>query len=785
MIFLEFLASKKMLRQIFIFIILFSPYIHLQDIDSWVIDDIRLTGLQRVSAGSVFAVMPVSLGDEINKDIFKEIALSIFETGKFDDVKLGRDGNALLIDLLERPTIDEIVIDGNKQIKTDALLDGLKKSGISEGSLYKISVFENLSVELERQYSSQGKYSAEVEVSTEKLPKNRIKLSIIIDEGESASLRKINIVGNKLLDDQEILDEFKLKEKNWLSVFSRGSGYSRENLKGDLETLESIYKNQGYLKFNIDSTMVSISKNKKDIFITIKVTEGDIYKVSEVKLAGDLDDKEIFIRSLINIPVNEIYIEGFLKNTEDRITNLLENLGFTNAEVSTSKDINEADKTVSLTLFVDPGQRTMVNRISFEGNERTHDVVLRREMRQMEKSWVSNNLLETSKLRLDRLGFFKNVKYEKNSVPGSTDEVDVIFKVEEQFSGSIGGSLGYGAYGFNLGANYSEKNAFGTGNSVSVGVNYSEWRQDISFNFFDPYFTIDGIGLGYGAYFRKTDYGNFNIAAYNTDSFGGSVRFDLPISEIEGLGLSLAYDNTKLATNIFSSRQIIDFYTSEGRDFTTYNASVSWRRITLDRGLFPTSGTSNSISLSLTLPGSNLNYGRFTHDFKYFLPLPRGLIFSYKSKIGYLFSYGDTNTAPPYQYFYAGGIRSVRGFKQNYLGPKAVYSSGYSPRRQRPVGGPYSLTGGFDLIIPLSFVPDPRSVRGSVFLDYGNVFSDGCRSYETNCYEFDLSELRYSVGIGVTWITALGPLSFALASVFNDSPNDRTETFQFEIGTQF
>ena len=774
-----------MFKRIFFFIILFSSSLHLQETKSWVVDDIRITGLQRVSAGSIFAVMPIGLGDEINEESFKEIALSIFETGKFDDIKLGRDGNALLIDIKERPTIDEILIEGNKQIKTDALLDGLKNSGISEGALYKRSVFESLSVELERQYSSQGKYSAEVEVSTEDLPKNRIKLSVEIDEGESASLRKINIVGNKLLSDEEILDEFKLKEKNWLSVFSRGSGYSRENLRGDLETLESIYKNKGYLKFDIDSTNISISKNKKDIFITIKVIEGEVYKVSEVKLAGDLEDKEIFVRSLIGIPVNEIYIEGLLKATEDRITNLLENLGYTNAEVSTSKDINEEEKSVALTLFVDPGQRTMVNRISFEGNERTHDVVLRREMRQMEKSWVSNNLLETSKLRLDRLGFFKSVKYEKNAVPGSTDEVDVIFKVEEQFSGSIGGSLGYGAYGFSLGANYSEKNAFGTGNSINVGITYSEWRQDISFNFFDPYFTIDGIGLGYGAFIRKTDYGNFNLAAYNTDSYGGSVSFDLPISEIEQVGLSLSYDKTDLKTNLYSSRQLLDFYNSEGFDFTTYNASVSWRRITLDRGLFPTRGTSNGISLSFSLPGSNLNFGRLTHEFKYFQPLPRGLIFGYRSKIGYLFTYGDTESAPPYQYFYAGGMRSVRGFKQNYLGPKAVYQSGIAVRNQRPVGGPYSLTGGLDLIIPLNFVPDPRSIRGSVFFDYGNVFSDGCRSYETNCYEFDLSELRYSLGVGITWITALGPLSFALASVFNDSPTDRTETFQFEIGTQF
>ena len=771
-------------RLVFI-ILLLSSNLFSQTDDSWVIEDIRISGLQRVSAGSVFAVMPIGLGDLVSKDQFKEISLTIFETEKFDDIRLGRDGNALLIDLIERPTIDEIFIEGNKQIKTDALLDGLKKSGIFEGALYKRSVFESLSVELERQYASQGKYSSSVEVKTDDLPKNRIKLSVIIEEGSSSSLRKINIIGNKFFSDQEILDEFKLKEKNWLSVFQRGSGYSKENLKGDLETLESMYKNNGYLKFDISNTIVSISKDKKDIFISIIIDEGQVYKVSEVKLAGDLGENEPFVRSLINIPVNEIYIDAFLKSTEDRITNLLENLGFMNAEVSTSKEINDERKQVALTLFVDQGQRAMVNRISFEGNERTHDIVLRREMRQMEKSWISNNLLDTSKLRLDRLGFFKSVDYEKKAVPGSTDEVDVIFKVEEQFSGSIGGSLGYGAYGFSLGANYSEKNAFGTGNSVTVGVNYSEWRQDISFNFFDPYFTIDGIGIGYGAYYRKTDYGNFNIAAYNTDSYGGNASFQLPISEIEQLRISLAVDNTSLKTNIYSSRQLQDFYNNEGFEFTTYSSSVSWSQITLDRGLFPNNGMSNSISLSVTLPGSNLNYGRFNHDLKIFRPLPLNLILSYRSRIGILFPYGDTETAPPYQHFYAGGMRSVRGFKQNYLGPKAEYSTGYDPRYQRPIGGPISLTGGIDLIIPLNFVPDPRSIRGSVFLDYGNVFSDGCQFYETNCYEFDLSELRYSLGIGVTWITALGPLSFAISSVFNDSPNDRTETFQFEIGTQF
>tara|TARA_B100000212_G_scaffold210567_1_gene159075 strand:- start:1864 stop:4188 length:2325 start_codon:yes stop_codon:yes gene_type:complete len=771
--------------KILIFLLISFSNIFYAEEESWVLDDIRITGLQRVSAGSVFSVMPVSIGDIITQSLYKEIAVSIFKTGKFDDVKLGRDGNALLINLKERPTIDEIVIEGNEAIKTDALLEGLKNSGIFVGALYKRAIFENLSIELERQYSSQGKYSAEVKVLTEELPKNRIKLIVNIDEGSSATLRKINIVGNKVFSDKDILEEFKLKEKNWLSIFGRGTAYSKENLKGDLETLESLYKNRGYLKFDILSSIVSISKNKKDIFLTITVDEGEIFKVSEVRLAGDLDTGEEILATLINIPVNEIYIDSLVKFSEDRIRSFLESLGYTTTEVNTSREIDEDNKTVKLTLFVDKGQRTMVNKIVFQGNERTHDVVLRREMRQMEKSWASNNLIETSKLRLNRLGFFKSVDYEKKSVPGSPDEIDVIFSVEEQYSGSIGGSLGYGAYGLSLGANYSEKNAFGTGNSVTVGINYSEWRQDISFDYFNPYFTIDGIGLGYGAYFRKTDYGNFNIAAYNTDSLGGSVKFQLPISEIENLGLSISVDRTKLATNVYSSRQLVDFYNSEGFSFSTYSGLISWSRFTLDRGVFPTNGSSNAISLSFTLPGSNLNYGRFSHNFKIFRPLPRGFVFGFRSNIGLLFSYGDTETAPPYQHFYAGGMRSVRGFKQNYLGPKAVYDSGFTPRYARPIGGPYSIAGGFDLIVPLNFIPDQRSMRASVFFDYGNVFSDGCRSYEVNCYEFDLSELRYSVGLGFTWITALGPLSFALANVFNDNPDDRVEQFQFEIGTQF
>ncbi len=750
---------------------------------TWVIEDIRISGLQRVSAGSIFAEIPYSIGDSIGQDEIVELSKAIFSTGQFDDINIGRDGNALLINLTERPTIDEILIEGNEAIKTDNLLDGLQNSGIFEGALFKRSVFENLSSELERQYVSQGKYGASVNVSSEQLPRNRVKLSVDIEEGETAELNSINIVGNKIFSEEELKKVFKLRPRTWLSIFRTNTPYSKENLRGDLESLESFYKNRGYLNFSVNNSIITISENKQELFITVDIFEGEIYKINEVSIAGDIPIDEQVLESLIFLENNSVFSQELITFSEDSINNLLNNEGFLFSEVSGNiRSVD--DNLVDVIFFVEPGQRTYIRNINFVGNERTHDIVLRREMRQMEGAWASNSLIERSKLRLDRLGFFKQVDYEKIPVSGEKDKVDIEFTVEEEFSGSIAGSLGYGAYGFSLGANYSESNAFGTGNSIGVGINYSDWQTNLSFNFFDPYFSPDGVGLGYGAYLRSSDYSNFNISAYNTESFGGSVQFVLPINEISQLSLSVALDQTDLQSDFLSSRQLLDFIASEGSKFETLTLGASWSRNSLNRGLFPTAGTLNVISASVAIPGSSLTYGRLSHRFKYFRPLSNNFIFSIRTELGGLFAYGDTETAPPYENFYAGGLNSVRGFEQNSLGPRAVYDSFFSGYN-RPVGGTYSLEGGFDLIFPIPFLEDTRSVRSSVFLDYGNVFSEECKSYETNCSEFDLSELRYSLGLGVTWITALGPMSFAISSVFGDDELDETETFQFEIGNQF
>jgi len=772
---------NKVFRKILYLSILLLPTFLFSS--SWVIEDIRISGLQRVSAGSVFSEIPFSIGDSISKEEIVEISKSIFATGQFDDIQIGRDGNALLINLTERPTIDEITIEGNEAIKTENLLDGLKNSGIFEGALFRRSVFENLSSELERQYVSQGKYGASVEVLSDSLPRNRVKLSVEIEEGETAELKSINIVGNKIFAEEELKKVLKLKPRSWLSIFRTNTPYSKENLRGDLESLESFYKNRGYLNFSVNNSIISISEDKQELFITIDIFEGDIYKINEITLAGDLPIDEEIVKKLIFARNETIFSQELITISEENINNLLNNEGFLFSEVSGNiKKVEE--NLVDVVFFIEPGQRTYIRNINFTGNERTHDVVLRREMRQMEGAWASNSLLERSKLRLDRLGFFKQVDYEKIPVPGEKDKVDIEFIVEEEFSGSIAGSLGYGAYGFSLGANYSESNAFGTGNSIGIGINYSDFQTNISFNFFDPYFNPDGVGLGYGAYIRSSDYSNFNISAYNTESFGGSVQFVLPINEISQLSLSASIDQTDLQSDVLSSRQLLDFIATEGSKFESLTLGASWTRNSLNRGIFPTAGTLNVVSGSVTVPGSSITYGRLSHRFKYFRPLSNNFIFGVRTEIGGLFAYGDTETPPPYENFYAGGLNSVRGFEQNSLGPRAVYDGLYS-NFNRPTGGTYSLEGGLDFIFPIPFLEDSRSVRSSLFLDLGNVFSDECKSYEINCNEFDLSELRYSVGVGVTWITALGPMSFAISSVFGDDVFDETETFQFEIGNQF
>jgi len=595
--------------------------------ESWVVNDIRISGLQRVSAGSVFNVMPIAIGDNVDVYELQNTAKTIFKTGQFDDIQLGREGNTLIISLVERPSIAEIELDGNKALKTEDLLKGLDDAGLSQGQVFKRSIVNSLALEIQRQYVSQGRYGAKVDVTTQDEPRNRVSLNIEIDEGEVAEIKSINLIGNESFLDEEVLGDFELKTGGWFSFFTNDNRYSREKLKGDIESLESFYRNRGYVEFNLVSSQVSVSSDKSGVFITLNISEGTTYDVNEIKIVGDLPVEEEILKSLILIKKGERFNQFLVTETEEIFKNILGNEGYSFAEVRGVPDVDEESGNVDLTFYVDPQQRTYVRRIVFKGNKRTHDVVLRREMRQMEGAWASNSLIENSKLRLERLGFFKEVESETIPVPGINDQVDVEFSVEEEFSGSIGGSLGYGAYGLVLGLNYNENNAFGTGRAIGIGINDSTWQRSYSFSYGEPYFNIDGVSRGYSAYFRESDYGQFNIASYTSDSFGAGIQFGLPISDIERIGLNLNYDNTSIDTGSTPASQILAFTQSEGTKFEVFKTQFIWSRVTLNRGLFPTAGQSQSVALQVAVPGSSLTYAKATYRHKYFKPIFDGSLY--------------------------------------------------------------------------------------------------------------------------------------------------------------
>jgi len=776
--------------------------------DSWVVGDIRIGGLQRISPGSIFSIMPVAVGDKVSQYDLQNVAKTLFKTGQFDDIQIGREEDTLIISLVERPSIAAIELEGNKAIKSEDLLKGLKQAGLSQGQVFKRSILNGLALEIQRQYISQGRYGALVEVDAVSKPRNRVELNIEIDEGEVAKIESINIVGNNTFPDDEILNGFELSSGGWFSFFTNDDKYSRESLKGDIETLTSFYKDRGYVEFSLNSSQVTITEDKKSVFITLNIDEGNTYTINDIKISGDLPIDEDLLMSMVLVNEKDVYSQFLVTETEEIFKNILGNEGYSFAEVNGVTDINKDNGEVDLTFYVDPKQRTYVRRITFKGNKRTHDVVLRREMRQMEGAWASNALIENSKLRLERLGFFKEVESETLPVPTVSDQVDVEFSVEEEYSGSIGGSLGYGAYGLVLGLNYSENNAFGTGKRIGVGINNSSWRTSYFFDYGEPYFTIDGVSRGYSLYFRESDYGEYNIASYTSDSFGAGIQFGIPISEIERIGVNFNYDNTTIDAGSMPASQILEFTASEGSEFEVLKTQFVWSRVTLNRGLFPTAGQSQSFGFQVTVPGSSLTYARATYRHRYYKPIFGGnLILGLRGELGALEAYGDTKIPPFFEHFYSGGINSVRGFKQNTLGPRSTPSpffidgegnqvldefgnpmlNPYYYRDDRSIGGAYLVEGGFDLIFKLPFLQDQRSVRTSMFIDVGNVFAQDCGDVliNINCSELDLKELRYSFGVGVTWITQLGPMSLAIASPGNKGPLDETEGFQFEIGTQF
>ncbi|HKM38294.1 MAG TPA: outer membrane protein assembly factor BamA [Thiopseudomonas sp.] len=763
------------------------------------VSDIRVNGLQRVSAGSVFGALPLSVGESVDERQLAEATRSLFKTGFFEDIQLSRDGDVLIVTLLERPSISSLEIEGNKAISKDDLLKGLKQSGLAEGEIFQQATLEGVRNELQRQYVAQGRYSANIDAQVIQQPRNRVALKIKVKEGSVASIQHINVVGNKVFKDQDLKDLFELKTKNWLSFFRNDDKYAREKLSGDLERLRSYYFDRGYINMDITSTQVSITPDKKNVYITVNVDEGQQFTIRDVKLSGDLKVPEEEINALLLSRQGQVFSRKVMTTTSELITRRLGNEGYTFANVNGIPETHNEDNTVSLTYAVDPGKRAYVNRINFRGNTKTSDDVLRREMRQMEGGWASTYLIDQSKTRLERLGYFKEVNVETPQVPGTDDQIDVNYSVEEQPSGSITASVGFAQNaGLILGGSISQSNFLGTGNKVSLGLTRSEYQSNYNFSFVDPYWTNDGVSLGYNGFYRSTDYDKLDVdvSSYSVDSLGGGVNVGYPISETSRLNFGLSAQQDKLKTGSYTVEEILDFIEDEGKNYTNFKASAGWSSSTLNRGMMATRGASQSLVLESTIPGSDLSFYRLDYSGQIFAPLSTNYTLRFHTDMGYAESYGSTSELPFYEHYYAGGFNSVRGFKDSSLGPRSTPNTGTRPGTKKdydqkplPFGGNVLIQGGVELLFPMPFVKDQRSLRTVLFWDVGNVFDTHCSSAQKTRNEagcgIKYDNLASSVGVGLTWVTALGPLSFSLGAPVKKPDNADTQVFQFSLGQTF
>jgi len=738
--------------------------------EPFVVSDVRVEGLQRISAGTVFNYLPVKVGDTVDTDGSAAAIRALFKTGFFNDAYLERDGNILVVHVTERAAISSIEIKGNRDLETEELLTGLKQIGLAEGRVFDRSLLDKVEQELQRQYFSRGKYAVRLDTTVTPLERNRVGILIDISEGQVARIKQINIVGNSRYPDAELLDDFTLNTPTFFSFITKNDQYSKQKLAADLEILRSFYLDRGYLNFDITSTQVSITPDKKDIYITVNISEGEQYSISEVTLSGDLvvEPEELF--PLVRINPKDVFSRKRVTEAVDRISAKLGDHGYAFANVNTVPELDDENNEVSLAFFIDPGKRVYVRRVNVEGNVSTRDEVLRREMRQMEAGWFSAEKVERSRARLQRLGYFEDVNVETPSVPGTTDQIDVNYSVTETSSGSITAGLGYSqSSGLLFNASVSQDNFLGSGKRVSFAFNNSDINTVYSFSYTNPYYTIDGISRGFGSYYRETDADEANLSDYTTDSFGANVSFGIPITEYERIYLNTEYENIELKPTIASPSEVFDFIERHGDSYDNIKLTGSWSHDTRNKAIFADRGGLMRIALETAIPGSGLEYYKLNYRQQQFVPLTRNLTLSLNGELGYGEGFGDHEQLPFFENFFAGGVRSVRGFEDNTLGP--LDSNG------NPIGGSFRVVGNAELIFPVPFFEDAKSFRLSAFFDIGNVFED----FE----DFDADELRYSVGLAGLWLSPMGPLSISLGYPINDEADDEVQNFQFTIGTFF
>ena len=737
---------------------------------AFTISDIRVEGLQRISAGTVFNYLPAGVGSTISPADYAEIIRALFKTGFFTDISLARDGNVLVINVVERPSVAEINISGNKDISTDELLTALRDIGLAEGRVFDRALLDRIEQELINQYFGRGKYAAKLDVAVRTLPRNRVAIDLTVSEGVAARIRQINIVGNQDFDDDDLLDQFQLTTSGIITILTKSDQYSKQKLEADIEALRSFYLDRGYLRFNVNSTQVSISPDKKDIFITINITEGEPYTIRDVNLRGNLLVPEEELRGLITLQEGEVFSRSEANQVVQALADRFGEDGYAFAVINTIPNLDDATSQVDLTFAIDPGRRVYVRRINFTGNLKTNDDVLRREMRQAEGGWFSTKDIKRSQIRLQRLPYLADVQVDSQPVPGSPDQVDIDVAVEERNSGSLNVGLGYGqTEGFLFNAAVSQSNFLGTGNEVGFAFNNSDSDTLYSLTYNNPYYTPDGVSRGFRLSYRETDAGENNTADYVVDRLLGLLNYGFPLNEFDTWRVGAGLENLHIKTTESSPQEIFDYLDENGDDFWNIKLESSWSRDSRNRVIFPTEGYLNRVGLEVALPGSDTEYYKIDYLHRGYFPLNDTLTLTWRGVLGYGDGYGDQDALPFFENYFAGGLRTVRGFETNTLGPR--YSNGEAS------GGGVRVVGGTEVISELPFLADSDNFRISAFFDIGNVF-------ETPS-DFDAGDLRYSTGLSFMWISPLGPLSLSYALPINDEDDDDVENFQFSFGVPF
>ncbi|HOY87505.1 MAG: outer membrane protein assembly factor BamA [Methylotenera sp.] len=744
-------------------------------LEPFVVKDIRVEGLQRTEAGTVFTYLPVKVGETMNDELASQAIKSLYGTGFFKDVRIEAEEDVLVVTVQERSSIAQIDFSGNKSFPTDKMKEGLKQIGIAEGLIFDKSQLDRAEQEIKRQYLSQGKYGATVKAVVSPLERNRVAVRFDIEEGVVSKIKSINIVGNQAFSMDDLRAEFLLTTPNWMSWWNKDDQYSKQKLNADLETLRSFYMNKGYLEFNIDSTQVSITPDKKDIYITVNITEGEKYTISDVKLAGETIVPDEELQQLVEIKKGDTFSREKVTQSSKAISDRLSNDGYAFSNVNPVPEINKEDHTAAFTFFVDPGKRVYVRRINIAGNTRTRDEVVRREVRQLESAWYNAGKINRSKERIVRTDFFSDVNVETPAVPGTADQVDLNISVTEKSTGSVQFGAGLSsAEGVTFGITVNQNNFLGTGNRVSAQVNTGKVNTTYSLSFTDPYFTPDGVSRGFDIYRRDVDTGSLSVGSYSSSSYGGGVRFGIPLNERDGFNFGLAADFTKVDLNDQSPIQYQKFCgNTSGCSSNSIVASAGWYHDTRDSIMFTNNGVLQKLSGEFSLPVLDLNYYKIDYKHAWFKNVYKDFTFMLNGEIGYADNYGSKNY-PFFKNFFMGGVNSVRGYDNGSLGPRDLDPTTNS---DFAVGGTKRLLGNAELFFPVPGLKDSKQFRMSAFVDGGNVW--GSES------GYSLGDLRYSTGLGVSWLSPFGPLKLIYARALNSEKGDDTQNVQFQLGQQF